>query len=379
MSKITWIEVDLNAIEHNLKAIKRVVGPKTKILAIVKADAYGHGAVEVSQTLEQNGIDMLGVAFPWEGIELRENNTNIPVLILNPVLSEQVEDVVKHSFRVTVNSLDLANEISITAKKYHRTIRIHIEIDTGMGGAGICQDKALHFIKALLLFENLEIEGVFTHFNSSEEKDKSFTHEQNRKFKEVIKQLENEKISIPLIHAANSAAILDVPDSHFNMVRPGLILYGIYPSNYVSRDINLIQAMSFKTKIINLKKLGPGSVIGYGRTFEIQKQTTVATIPVGYKDGFNRGFSGLGEVLVNEKRIPIIGRVCMDRCFIDVTKLPDVGIGSEVTLLGSQGIETISIESAAELIGTIPYEVVCNIGTKTPKKMYKRYRETNNE
>ena len=371
MSKITWIEVDLNAIEHNLKAIKGMVGSGTKILAIVKADAYGHGAVKVSQTLEQNGIDMLGVAFQGEGIELRKNDINIPILILNPVLTEQIEDVIIHSLRVTVNSLDLANEISITAKRHHRSIRIHVEIDTGMGGAGVCSDTALPFIKALSLIENLEIEGVFTHFNSSEEKDKSFTYEQNKKFKEVIKLLEQEKISIPLIHAANSASILDIPDSHFNMVRPGLILYGIFPSNYVLRNIDLKQAMSFKTRIINLKQLGPGSVLGYGRTFEIMQQTTVATIPVGYKDGFNRRFSSLGEVLVHGKRVPIIGRVCMDRCFIDVTNLPDVEIGSEVVLFGNQDNETISIESAAELIGTIPYEVVCNAGTKTPKKMYK--------
>jgi alanine racemase len=379
MSEITWIEVDLNAIEYNLKTIKSMVGSGTKILAIVKADAYGHGAVKVSQALEQNGIDMLGVAFPGEGIELRKNNINIPILILNPVISEQIEDVIKYSLRVTVNSLDIANEISITAKRNHRNIRIHVEIDTGMGGAGVCPDKALSFIKALLLIGNLEIEGVFTHFNSSEEKDKSFTYEQNKKFKEVIKQLENEKIIIPLIHAANSAAILDIPDSYFNMVRPGLILYGIFPSNYVSRNIDLKQAMSFKTKIINLKQLEPGSVIGYGRTFEILQQTTVATIPVGYKDGFNRGFSSLGEVLVNGIRVPIIGRICMDRCFIDVTNLPDVEIGNEVILLGNQGNETISIESAAKLIGTIPYEVVCNVGTKTLKKMYKHYGETNKD
>jgi len=371
MSEITWIEVDLNAIEHNLKTIKGLVGSGTKILAIVKADAYGHGAVKVGQTLEQSGTDMLGVAFSREGIELRKNNINIPILILNSVLSEQIEDVVQHSLSVTVNSLDISNEISMTAKKYHRNIRIHVEIDTGMGGTGVCPDKALPFIKALLLIENLEIEGVFTHFNSSEEEDKSFTYEQNRKFKEVIKQLENEKISIPLIHAANSAAILDIPDSYFNMVRPGLILYGIFPSNYVLRNIELKQAMSFKARIINLKRLDPGSVIGYGRTFEILQQTTVATIPVGYKDGFSRCFSSLGKVLVHGKRVPIIGRVCMDRCFIDVTSLPDVEIGSEVILLGNQGNETISIESAAELIGTIPYEVVCNVGTKTPRKMYK--------
>ncbi len=371
MSEITWIEVDLNAIEHNLKAIKNVVGSGRKILAIVKADAYGHGAVKVSQTLEQNEIDMLGVAFPGEGIELRENNINVPIVVLNPVISEQIEDVVKYSLRATVSSLDIANEISMAAKRHQCNIKIHVEIDTGMGGAGISPHKAIPFIKALLSIENLEIEGVFTHFNSSDEEDKFFAYEQSKKFKEILTQIKDEKISIPLIHTANSAAILDIPDSYFDMVRPGLILYGIFPSKYVSGNIGLKQAMSFKTKIINLKQLNPGSVIGYGRTFEILRQTTVATIPVGYKDGFSRHFSSLGEVLVCGKRAPIIGRVCMDRCFIDVTNLPGVEVGSDVILFGNQGDETISIESASELIGTIPYEVVCNVGTKTPKKMYR--------
>ena len=370
MSAITWIEIDLDAIEHNLKAVKKKVGNDTKILAIVKADAYGHGAARISQTLIDNGVDMLGVAFPEEGIELRESNINIPILVLNPVLSEQTEDVLKYSMGATVCNLDIARELAKTAKRHSRNIRIHVEVDTGMGGAGLPPDKTLSFIKALQLIENLEIEGVFTHFNSSEEKDKSFAHEQNNIFKKVIKQLEDEKIRIPLIHAANSAAILDMSDSYFNMVRPGLILYGIFPSNYVSRIIDLKPVMSVKTRIINLKHLDSGSTIGYGRTFEILKQTTVATIPVGYKDGFNRCFSNLGNVLINGKRASIIGRVCMDRCCIDVTNLHDVEIGSEVILFGNQGNETISIESAAELIGTIPYEIVCNIGTKIPRKMY---------
>ncbi len=371
MSGITWIEIDLDAIEHNLKAVKRKVGNDTKILAIVKADAYGHGAVRVSQALIDNGVDMLGVAFPEEGIEIRKNNINIPILVLNPVLSEQVEDILKYSMEVTVCSLDIARELSKTAKRHCCNIRIHVEVDTGMGGAGVTPGKALSFIKALQLIENLEIEGIFTHFNSSEEKDKSFAREQNNIFKEVIKQIGDEKIRIPLIHAANSAAILDMPDSYFNMVRPGLILYGIFPSNYVSRKIDLKPAMSVKTKIINLKHLDPGRTIGYGRTFEILKRTTVATIPVGYRYSYNRRFSNLGKVLINGKRASIIGRVCMDRCFIDVTNLQDVEIGSEVILYGNQRNEAISIESAAELIGTIPYEIVCNIGTKVPKKMYK--------
>lgn len=373
MSGITWIEIDLNAVAHNLTAIKGKVGRAAKILAVVKADAYGHGAVKVSQTLVENGVDMLGVAFSAEGITLRKNSINIPILVLNPVLSEQIEDVCNYSLGVTVCNLDMAKEISKVAGKYYRNIRVHVEVDTGMGGAGIRPDKAISFIKALLLIKNLEVEGVFTHFHSSEEKDKSFSREQIRIFKGVINQIGEEKIAVPLIHAANSAAVLDMPDSYFNMVRPGLIMYGIFPSNYVLKEIDLQPAMSLKTKIINIKYIDPGSTIGYGRTFNVLKQTAVATIPVGYKDGFNRHFSNLGEVLINGNRASIIGRVCMDRCFVDVTDISDIAIGSEVVVYGSQGNETISIESAAELIGTIPYEVVCNIGTKVSNKMYKQY------
>jgi len=370
MNEVTWVEIDLNAIVHNLKAIKNKAGRDTKILAIVKADAYGHGAVRTSQTLVENGIDMLGVAFPYEGVELRKNNINTPILVLNPILSEQIEDVVKNSLGVTVSCLDIANELSTAAIKCRHNISVHVEVDTGMGGTGLSPNKVLPFVKELLLIENLEIEGIFTHFNSSEEKDKSFSKNQLIIFNDIIKQIENKKIDIPLIHAANSAAILDIPGTCFNMVRPGIILYGIFPSKNVLRNIDLKPAMSFKTRIINLKELDSGSTIGYGRTFDIFKQTTVATIPVGYKDGFNRCFSNLGEVLINGKRAPIIGRVCMDRCFIDVTNLPDAEIGNVVTIYGHQANETISIESAAELIGTIPYEIVCNIGTKIQKKVY---------
>ncbi len=370
MNETAWVEIDLNAIAHNLKAIKSKAGHDTKVLAIVKADAYGHGAVRASQTLEENGIDMLGVAFPKEGVELRENNINTPILILNPILSEQIEEVIKYSLGVTVSCLDIANELSATAIKCRHHISVHVEVDTGMGGAGLCPNKVIPFIKKLKLIDNLEIEGIFTHFNSSEEKDKSFSKNQLKIFKDIIEQIEKEKIEIPLIHAANSAAILDIPGSYFNMVRPGILLYGIFPSKNVLRNIDLKPAMSFKTRIINLKKLDTGSTIGYGRTFNVFKQTTVATIPVGYKDGLNRCFSNLGEVLVNGKRAPIIGRVCMDRCFIDVTNLPNAEIGSEVTIYGNQAKEAISIESAAESIGTIPYEIVCNIGTKVQKKVY---------
>ncbi|MFQ5963729.1 MAG: alanine racemase [Candidatus Scalinduaceae bacterium] len=372
----TWIEINLDDVAHNLRVIKEKTGNNTKILAIVKADAYGHGIVKVSKVLVKNGVDMLGVAFHEEGIKLRDNNLNIPILLFNPVLPEQIEDVLKYSLVLTVCNLNTAKELSQIAKGSRRSIKVHVEVDTGMGGAGVHHDEALSLIKALLLIDNLTIEGIFTHFHSSDEKDKSFTHEQNKIFKKVLKQLEEEKIYVPLVHAANSAAILDIPDSYFNMVRPGLILYGIFPSNYVSKNIDLKPVMSFKTRIINIKHLDTGSTVGYGRTFKISKPTKVATIPVGYRDGYSRNFSNLGKALIDGKRVSIIGRVCMDRCFIDVTNLPDVNIGSEVVLYGKQKNETISVESAAELINTIPYEVVCNIGRNVPKKYINNGKST---
>jgi len=367
MHQITRIEINLVNVAHNLRAIRGRIGKGIKILAVVKADAYGHGSIEISRTLVKNGVDMLGVAFPEEAIVLRENGINIPILLLNPILPEQIDYIYKHSLEITICNLKTARELSKTARRNHHNIKAHIEVDTGMGGVGTHPDKTFSFIKDLLLIENLTIEGIFTHFHSSEEQDKTHTHKQNRTFKAILKQLEQEGIYIPLIHAANSAAILDMPDTYFNMVRPGLILYGIFPSDYVSKNVDIKPAMAFKTRIINIKRLDPGNTVGYGRSFQISKHTNAATIPVGYKDGFSRYLSNSGKVLVNGKFVPVIGRVCMDRCFIDVTNVSDVNVGSEVVILGSQKDKTISIESAAELIDTIPYEVVCSLGRKVPK------------
>lgn len=372
MQRNSWITIDLDAITHNFKAIKRNVGKDIKIFAIVKADAYGHGAVEVSKVLARNGVDMLGVAFLYEAIELLDNNIDVPILILNPILPEEIEHVLKHSLSVTVSNPDAGKKLSEAAKKNRQTIKIHVELDTGMGSVGVHPDNALSLIKALSLSENLKIEGIFTHFHSSEDRDKSFTRKQIGIFKNVLKQLEIEGINIPIIHAANSAAILEFPDTYFNMVRPGLVLYGIYPADHTSCNIGLKPVMGFMTKIINLKHLDAGSTVGYSRSFKVERASKVATIPVGYKDGFSRHFSNKGKVLINGGPASIIGRVCMDRCFVDVTHLPGVKIGNEVVLFGRQENETISIASSAKLINTIPYEITCNIGMNVPKTYRKK-------
>jgi len=378
MNNVTWVEIDLDAVAHNIRIMRKKVGKDRKILALVKADAYGHGAIEVSRTLVKNDVNMLGVAIPEEGIELRENNVNIPIMLLNPVLPEQVYEALKHSLELTICTLHSATEISRIAKRNFLNAKIHIEVDTGMGGTGVHPGIVLSLIRSLMSLENLTIEGIFTHFHSSEETDKSATIKQNTIFQKILQEIRENNIQIPLVHAANSAATLNMPESYFNMVRLGLVLYGIHPSNSASEDINLKPVMSFKTKIINIKHLDPGSTVGYGGTCKLSRPTKVATIPVGYKDGFCRSFSNLGRVLVNGIAASILGRICMDRCFIDISDIPDAHIGSEVMLYGIQKNERISIESSAKLIGTIPYEIVCNTGRKSQRK-YVRNGSTINQ
>ena len=378
MNNVTWVEIDLDAVAHNTRAMRKKVGKDRKILAIVKADAYGHGAIEVSRTLVKNDVNMLGVAIPDEGIELRKNSVNIPILLLNPVLPDQICEALKHSLELTICSLHSATEISRIAKKSFLHAKIHVEVDTGMGGTGVHPDQVLPLIRSLISLENLTFEGIFTHFHSSEETDKSSTIKQNALFQKILQEIRENDIQIPLIHAANSAATLNMPELYFNMVRLGLVLYGIYPPNSASEDINLKPVMRFMTKIINIKHLDPGSTVGYGGTCKLSRPTKVATILVGYKDGFSRSFSNLGKVLVNGTTASILGRICMDRCFIDISDIPDVHVGSEVVLFGIQKNERISIESVAKLIDTIPYEIVCNIGRKSQRK-YLRNGSTINQ
>ncbi|MDR4505399.1 MAG: alanine racemase [Candidatus Scalindua sp.] len=368
MFNVTWAEISLDAVAHNVKAVRKKAGKGRKILAIVKADAYGHGAIEISKTLAQNNVDMLGVAFLDEAIELRESNIRIPILLLSPILPEQIYEALRYSLSITVCNLHSAEEIAVVAKKNFFDAKIHIEVDTGMGGTGVDLHKTLPLVKTIMQFESLAIEGIFTHFHSSEETDKSFTQKQNNLFQNILQELRENNIQIPLIHAANSAATLTMPESYFNMVRLGLALYGMYPSNSVSREIGLKPVLSLRTRIINIKQLETGSTVGYGRSCKLEKPTKVATIPVGYKDGLYRSLSNVGKVLINGTTAPILGRICMDRCFVDITHIPDVAIGTDVVLFGSQQNESIRIESAAKLINTIPHEIVCAIGRNARRK-----------
>lgn len=367
MHRPTWVEIDLNALRHNLRAIKKRVGPQVKILGIVKADAYGHGDYEVSSVLLNHGIEMLGIAILEEGILLRNKGIEAPLLLLGGFFEDQIDAVIHYHLIPTVYDLKLAEAISKRAHSFNRVINVHVYVDTGMGSIGVKHDRAVEFIRSLQDMKNLFIGGIYTHCSCSDEKESTFTNLQTTRFKEVLAALDAIKIDIPLRHMANSGAVIGYPDTHFNMVRPGLSLYGLYPSEDVSRDIGIRPIMSFKTRVIHVKSMEPGDVVGYGGTCRITKSTRVATLPFGYDDGYNRLLSGQGKVIIRGIKVPIIGRICMDQCFVDVTNIKDVSVGDEVVIYGSQGQETISIESVAKQLNTIPYEVTCAVSKRVPR------------
>lgn len=367
MHRPTWVEIDLNALKHNLLAIKKKVGPQVRIMGIVKADAYGHGDYEVSKDLLNHGVEMLGIAILEEGIQLRGKGIQAPLLVLGGIFEEQIDAVIQYNLIPTVYDLKLAEAISKRAHYFNKIVNVHVYVDTGMGSIGVKYDKAVEFVKSLRDMKNLFIDGIYTHCSSSDEKEPAYTNLQIRRFNDLLATLDEIKICIPLRHMANSGAIIGYPDAYFTMVRPGLSLYGLYPSEEVSRNIGIRPVMSFKTRVIHIKDMQPGDVVGYGRTYKIIKPTRVATLPFGYNDGYNRLLSSQGKVIIRGIKASIIGRVCMDQCFVDVTDIKDISVGDEVVIYGSQGQETISIESIAKQLNTIPYEVTCAVSKRVPR------------
>ena len=364
MPRPTIAEIDLDAIEFNLRQIRRLVGPDVKICPAVKADAYGHGAVEVSRTVLDAGADMLGVATPEEAIDLRKAGISAPILVFGCIFPDQIPDVIAHDITTMTCDIQCAREISQQAQAAGKIIKVHIKVDTGMGRVGVQIRETLDFALEISKLPGLEIEGIFTHFPSADEEDMTFTQAQISDFHEVVQALEASGISIPIRHTSNSAAIMRAPDSYFNMVRPGIMLYGLYDG---VKEIELRQAMTLKTKIAFLKELPPGRTVSYGRTFIADKPTLVATLPIGYADGYNRMLSNRAPALVRGTRVPVIGRVCMDQTMLDVTSVPGVSVGDEVVLYGRQGDENISIEEIASLLGTISYEVACWVSMRVPR------------
>lgn len=367
-----WAEVDLSAIEHNFCQIRRAVGTETEIMAVVKADGYGHGAVEVSRTVLKAGADRLGIAILEEGLELREKNIKVPILILGYTPSEQYREAIVRDIALTVYDVKQAHDLSLLAQKLNKPARIHIKVDTGMGRLGFLPGKSLAEVGEIMSLEGVIVEGVYTHLATADERDKSYALTQLEAYNHFIFRLQKFGTASFLRHVANSAALIEFPESRLDMVRPGITIYGLYPSPEVNRDLlRLKPAMSFKASISHVKQVPPGFAVSYGRTFITSKESIVATVPVGYADGYSRLFSNCGEVLVGGKRVPVIGRVCMDQIMIDVTSVPEVRTGDEAVLFGKQGKEYLAVDELARKMGTINYEVVCMLGGRVPRKYLK--------
>ncbi|MEN3038622.1 MAG: alanine racemase [Candidatus Kryptonium sp.] len=363
--RATRAEIDLSAFEFNFKQVKKLVGRGTKVMAVVKANAYGHGAIEISKSAISLGVDYLAVAIPEEGIELRENGIDIPVLVLTPAFEYQMELFFKYDLTATIASLESAEKFDLLSNKFGKKAKCHIKVDTGMGRIGVNYKNASEFVKKIYYdFKNLYIEGIYTHFATSDEKDKSFAYLQFERFISIIKELHMSGINIPLKHCANSGAILDMPETHLDMVRPGIILYGYHPSLEIVNKVELKPVMTLKSKVVFVKEVEPGTSISYGRKFIASKRTKIATIPIGYADGFRRSLTNLGKVEINGEIFPIVGTVTMDQIMVDVGLNTDIKVGDDVILFGSGNITAWDV---ANLLGTIPYEVCCSVSSRVPR------------
>ncbi|GGI46184.1 alanine racemase [Paenibacillus marchantiophytorum] len=363
----TWVEISLDALRSNIEGFQKVLPAGMKQMAVVKADAYGHGAVEVSKEVIAAGVDYLGVAFFDEALELRNAGITAPILVLGYTPPEGVEKARELDVTIAVYSHDVLKELQ--EQQNQKKLKIHIKLDTGMGRLGLhTEADAIPFIEEALTLTNVEVEGLFTHYANADEVDKTYTWEQYRRFERIVSYFTDKGVAFPYIHAGNSAAAIDLPGLTYSMVRLGISMYGLYPSEDVDQTkIALKPVLSLKTGIVHLKTLPPGSGVSYGTIYHTQGEERIGTLPIGYADGYSRMLSGKAEVLVRGKRVPIVGRICMDQCMIHVSDVPDVQALDEVVLIGEQDGERISVEDVALQLGTINYEVICMISHRVAR------------
>ena len=366
--RATVAEIDLNAFKHNLGRIRSLLKPQVKIMAVVKANAYGHGAVPCARAALEVGADWLGVAILEEGVELRNCGIDSPILVMGSIFLDEAKDLVHYDLSTSASSVPLATELSRQAIKQGKTARIHIKIDTGMGRLGMPAEDLPEFLEQIQSLKNLSIEGIFTHLSSADEVDPEFTLGQLSQLNQVVDSLKSKHIELPLLHAANSTALLNFPASHLDMARPGIILYGTQGLKGGNNPDTLFRpVMSWKTKILQISKLPKGTPLSYNRQFTTKRASLIATLPVGYGDGLHRVLSNNMDVLVSGQRAPQVGMICMDLCLIDVTDIQDVQCEDEVVLFGQQGKEKITVDEMAKRCGTISYEILCNVGKRVPR------------
>lgn len=359
----TWAEVDLKNLEHNFFQIKRRMEPGIKIMVTVKADAYGHGLVPVAKRLALCGIDFFGVASIDEGIRLREAGIKTPVLILGLILKKDIAPLFRYNLSTTVCDEELPRALNNKAGVLKKRVNVQVKVDTGMGRIGIQHYDAYKLVAKISRLKHINIEGIFTHFALAD-LNEEFTFHQISLFDQLIRKLSKGGVKIPLIHAANSMGLLGYKNSHFNMVRPGLIVYGLYPKEGLK--INLKAVLSLKTRVVFVKKMPAGSGISYGHDYITKKATKIATLPIGYGDGYPRNLSNKAEVLIGGKHFKMCGKICMDQIMVDVGNA-NVRVGDEAVLIGAQGDKKITIEELALKSGTIPYEIVCGLGSRIPR------------
>ncbi|WP_305768866.1 alanine racemase [Candidatus Epulonipiscium viviparus] len=363
-------EVNLSAIRHNYREIRKIIPKEVEIMGVVKADAYGHGAIRVSSILQEEGVDRLAVAIAKEGEELRVSGVTLPILVLGYTPQADIELLIVNDLTQTVFSYEMAEYISMEASKFNKTINVHIKIDTGMGRIGFLPNtNSILEIRKIMNLPHINVEGLFTHFATADEEDRSYTKEQWSVFKGFINELKDFDIEIPLIHASNSGAILSYPHTYLDIVRPGIVLYGHYPSEFLEhKKISLMPSMSLKTQVVHLKELSKDKCVSYGKSFVTTRKTKIATIPIGYADGYPRRLSNKASVLINGEYAKIIGKICMDQFMVDITDIGKVDIGDEVVLFGVQKGKSILVEELASTADTINYELICTIGKRVPRR-----------
>lgn len=368
LSRPVWAEINLDNLAHNMREVRRVTNKNSKITAVIKADGYGHGAVAIAETLLENGADRFAVATLSEAIQVKTSFPNIETMVLGYTPEHLAKEVINNNIIQTIYTLDQAKEFSKVAVSLNKKIIVHIKLDTGMNRLGmVFEDKTIDTILEISKLENLIIEGIFTHFAAADEIDKEYTRQQVEKYKYIIDNLEKRGLNIPLKHVSNSAGIIDLPEYNFDMVRAGIMLYGLYPSKEVNHNVvDLKEVMCLKAQVSFVKNIEVNTGVSYGLRFKCDKKSQVATLPIGYADGYTRMLTGKAKVMIHGSCVPVIGNICMDQCIIDVSGL-DVKIGDEVVLFGGNDINGISIDSVAQSLNTINYEVTCMIDKRVPR------------
>ena len=371
---LSWVEIDSKALSHNFNKFRELIGPQVLIMPVIKSNAYGHGMVEIAKIVSEAGADYLGVVNGSEALQLRNNSITTPILVLSYYAKGQIEDLVQQGVDLVVYDLEIAKEISNIASNSNITAKIHIKVDTGTSRLGVLLEDAADFVELCSELNMIEIVGIFTHFADSENDDWTFTNEQIAKFRDLLFALQRNNVRIPIPHAACSAATLAAAETHFNMVRVGISLYGMWPSEknklLVQKkfpELALKPVLSWKTRIIQIKNLSKGASVGYGCTYSVKNDSTIAVLPVGYNEGYNRLLSNKGTMLLKGKKCSVVGKVCMNLCMIDITRIPGAKVGDEVIIIGKQGKNEITADIIAENTKTINYEVVTRINSEIPR------------